>query len=166
VKYPLDRICVKSGILCPRCQKLVDSGIVNEYEIPVMKHLIELEETKYKELRQGQYHKAYKSNDIMVIVVEGIGNSKVLDKASKELSHSLGLRVKIVEKTSDLRRLIEQIISPATLLGVNTLWLPDGSELMVVRVSKRDQRIIGAKQHDYEKIIKQIVGRQVRIRYE
>lgn len=165
MKYPLDKVCIKSGILCPRCQRLIDSGKVDKHEIPVMKTLIELEE-KYKELRQGSYVKAYKSNNLMIVLVQGITDQKVLERVSKEVGQKIGSRVKIIEKTGDLRRLIEQVIYPATLLGVNTLWLPDGTEQVVVRISRRDFRIISNYEKDYEKILGEITKKPVRIRYE
>jgi len=166
LKYPLDRICVKSGILCPRCQRLVDQGIVDEFEKDIIRELIDLEEKGFRSLRKGVYKKAYRSGDLVVVVVEGVNDFKALDRASRELSNRLGYRVKIVEKTGDQRRLIEQIIYPATLLGVNTLWLPDGSEQTVIRVLRKDQRIIGSRKSSYEEIISKIMGREARIRYE
>ncbi len=166
MKYPLDRICVKSGILCPRCQRLVDTGVVGEYEVPIMRELIFLEEKGFKELRKGNYIKAYKSGDLVVILVEGIGDQKALERASKELANKLGSRVRIVERSGDVRRLVEQVIYPATLMGVNTLWLPDGTEQVVVRVFRRDQRIIGNKKNEYEQILSEILKKPVRIRYE
>ncbi|RLG84008.1 MAG: transcription elongation factor [Thermoprotei archaeon] len=166
MKYPLDRICIKSGILCPRCQRLVDSGIVDRYEIPIMKELIDLEERVFKELRKGNYKKAYQSGDLIVIVVEGISDPKALDRAGKELSHRLNAKVKIVERTGDTRRLVEQVVYPATLLGVNSLWLPDGSEQIIIRIYRRDQRFISGKKRHYEDILGQILGKPVRIRLE
>ncbi len=166
MKYPLDRICVKSGILCPRCQRLVDSGVVSRYEIPIMKELIDLEEKAFKELRRGSYKKAYQSGDLIIIVVEGINDPKALDRAGRELSHRLNAKVKIVEHTGDTRRFVEQVIYPATLLGVNSLWLPDGSEQVIIRVYRRDQRIIGGRRKNYEEILTQILGKPVRIRLE
>ncbi len=166
MKYPLDRICVKSGILCPRCQRLVEQGVVEEHEIDIIRELIDLEEKGFKGLRRGVYRKAYRSGDLVVVVVEGVGDLKVLDRAGKELSNRLNARVKIVEKTGDQRRLVEQVIYPATLLGVNTLWLPNGTEQMVIRVLRRDQRVIGSRKHYYEEVLAKIMGRETRIRYE
>ncbi len=166
MKYPLDRICIKSGILCPRCQRLVDRGVVNKYEIPIMKELIDLEERVFKELRKGKYKKAYQSGDLIIIVVEGINDPKALDRAGKELTRRLNAKVKIVEHTGDIRRLVEQVVYPATLLGVNSLWLPDGSEQIIIRIYRRDQRFISGKKRHYEDILGQILGKPVRIRLE
>lgn len=166
MKYPLDRICIKSGILCPRCQRLVSTGVVDSYEIPIMKELIDLEERVLKELRKGVYKKAYQSGDLIIIVVEGINDPKTLDKAGKELTRRLNARVKVVERTGDMRRLVEQIVYPATLLGVNSLWLPDGSEQIIIRIYRRDQKFISGKKKQYEYILEQILGKPVRIRLE
>jgi len=131
-----------------------------------MKELIDLEERVFKELRKGEYKKAYQSGDLIIIVVEGINDPKALDRAGKELTHRLNAKVKIVEYTGDIRRLVEQVVYPATLLGVNSLWLPDGSEQIIVRIYRRDQKFISGKKRHYEDILGQILGKPVRIRLE
>ncbi len=165
MRYPLDKICVKSGVLCPRCQRLVDTGVVSRDEIPVMKELMELEE-EIRGLKEGIYEKAYMHDNLIVIIVRGLRDRSARERVNRELSSRLKKRVRLVEKTGDVRDLIEQVIAPATLLGVNTLWLPNGTEQIIVRLPKREQRFIGNKLEAYEKILEQILGKPVRIRFE
>ncbi|MCY0868878.1 MAG: hypothetical protein OWQ48_06620 [Desulfurococcus sp.] len=68
MKYPLDRICVKSGVLCPSCQRKVEEGVVREDEIPVMRVLMDLEE-KLKFLRKGSYSKTYRLRDRLIVMI-------------------------------------------------------------------------------------------------
>lgn len=165
MKYPLDKICVKSGILCPSCQRKVDSGLVGRYEIPIMKAMMELEE-RIKELRKGEYVKAYEVSNMVIILVRDSFEPIEIEKIVKELSMKLRRKVKIVNYKSDRRVLVEQIIAPATLLGLNTLWLPDGSEQVIVRIPRNDQRFIGGRRKALEELLAQLLGKQVRIRYE
>ncbi len=165
MKYPLDKICVKSGILCPTCQRKVDTGIVGEYEIPIMKALMELED-EMKELRKGEYVKAYDLGDTVIVVVKGIDDPMEREKISKRLSSKLRKKAKIVNYTPDKKQLVEQIISPATLLGLNTLWLPDGSEQVIIRIPRREQRFIRNKQKKLEELLEKILGKPVKFRFE
>ncbi len=166
MRYPLDRICVRSGILCPICQRKVDTGIVKEYEIPIMKSLMEIEE-QIKELRdQGEYVRSYKYDSFIVILIRGIDDMEILERLSKKLSSKLRARVRVVNYSSEKKRIVEQLIYPASLLGINTLWLPDGSEQTVIRISRQDQRFLAGKRKYLEEILSELLGRPVRIRFE
>ncbi len=165
MKYPLDKICVKSGILCPTCQRKVDTGIVDKNEIPIMKAFMELED-KLKELRRGEYIKSYDLNGLVIVLVRDHWEKEEIEKISKELSNVLRRRTKVIIYTSDKKYLVEQILYPATLLGMNTLWLPDGTEQIIVRVSRRDQRIIGGRKRLLEKLLADLLEKNVRIRFE
>lgn len=166
VKIPLDHVCVKSGVLCPRCQFLVDSGQVQSFEVEVMRSLIELEESGTKYLKDAVYHKSYRDNDLLVIVMEF--KSKVspyeLAKLAKALSSKLGLRVKVINKSSDVKQIVATLLYPARILGINTVWLPDGSTHYVIRIPRSDQKILQNNREIYERILSQIIGQEVEIR--
>ena len=165
VKIPLDYICVKTGVLCPRCQSLVNSGKVDKREIDVMKALIELEETKeFRFLKNIRYYKTLWVND-MIIVVIGDSNRRPaeLKKLAKALSEKLGSRVQVIEKTKDLKRLASELTSPARVLGVNMVWLPDGTTQYVVRVSRFDARTLPARPEVLEEALSKILGGPARI---
>ncbi len=173
VQIPLDYICVKSGVLCPRCQSLVDSGAVADYEVDVMRALIELEEKENVSiLRKATYHKTYRVGDMYVVVMDlGIGTSvplftrhaRVLEQ---KLQEKLGVRVKVIPKANDVRGLAAFLLYPARVLGVNTLWLPDGSIEYVIRISRRDQRFIAGRKEEFERILTELLGKRTRIRIE
>jgi len=172
VQIPLDYVCVKSGVLCPRCQGLIESGVVDEREVEIMKALIELEEKEGLQiLKKATYHKAYFVDDEMVIIVMdlGVGSSvPVFTRYAREieqrLRERLGRRVKIIPKASDVRGLATHLLYPARVLGVNTLWLPDGSIEYVVRVTRRDERRLGRAKEVYERILSEMLGKRTHIR--
>lgn len=166
VKIPLDHVCVKSGVLCPRCQLLVDSGRVQSFEVDVMRTLIELEESGLRNLKDAIYHKSYKEGGLLVIVMEF--KTKIstheLVRLAKNLSNKLGLKVKIVNKSSDVRQIAASLLYPARILGINTVWLPDGSTHYVIRIPRSDSKILQNNREIYEKILSQIIGQEVEIR--
>lgn len=168
MKIPLDYLCVKSGLLCNRCQSLVDSGEVDSFEIKVMEVLLELEETQFKELKDSTYYKSIKVDNLLILLV-GSGPSMTIQKwikVAKALQDKLGMKARIIEKTNSIKSSAIQLLSPARVLGVNTVWLPDGSVQYVIRVSKNEKRLLPADALSLESILSKIHATRVRIRVE
>lgn len=152
MKIPLDYLCVRSGLLCNRCQNLVDSGQVDQFEIKVMEALLELEEGQFKELKDATYYKAIRSGNLVILLVESpqaMDSSKWI-KIARALQDKLKLKVRIIEKSTSIKNSAVQLLSPARVLGVNTVWLPDGSVQYVIRVAKNERRLLPANASDLE----------------
>ena len=164
MKYPLDRVCVKSGIFCPSCQRKLDTGVVDWSEVDVIRALMELEE-KSVELRRGEYVKAFIMDNTVILILKNGWDRGELNKIARELSNKLGKKVKVALLTGDQRILVEQLLSPARVLGVNVVWLPDGSEQISIRVSSRDRRRVG-NVSAWEKIFTSILGKPTRIVFD
>ncbi|MFP3259999.1 MAG: transcription elongation factor NusA [Sulfolobus sp.] len=168
MKIPLDYICVKSGLLCNRCQSLIDKGEVENFEVEVMKILLELEETQFKELKDSVYHKALKVDNLLILIVTS-GPSMTYQKwvkIAKILQERLGMKVRILEKSNSIKSTAVQLLTPARVLGVNTVWLPDGTVQYVVRVSKYEKKFLPADEASLETVLSKIHSTPVRIRVE
>jgi transcription antitermination factor NusA-like protein len=165
LKYPLDRICIKSGVYCPHCQQKIEGGIVDRSELDVLRTLVTLED-KLKFLKKGEYVRSVQlSNDIYVFVKDGFEPAE-LSTLEHELSRELGKRVRVIEYVPDSRRLIEQIFYPAQIAGINRVWLPDGSEILNIRISRRDRKWIEPNKDQYERLIEKIIGIKTRITFD
>ena len=165
LKYPLDKICVKSGVFCQSCQRKIESEAMTEEDIEVMRALINLEE-KLKFLKKGEYMRSMNLGDELVVLIRNGFEVAELTTLERELSNIVGKKVKVVEYTNDLKRLIEQIIAPASLLGVNKIWLPTGEEVISVRISRRDRRYLAKVKEQYEALIEKISGTKAKIVFE
>jgi len=167
LRIPLDQLCVKSGVLCPRCESLVRSGAVTELDVEVMRVLLKAESAPdFRFLRDSEYVRSVKLSNIMVVQLDAPNtDSKSLLKLAKYLESELGSRVRIVNsKSASTKELVRSIIQPARVLGVNTLWLPDGTMEYVVRIPKSDLRYLPAPQEEVENLLSAMVGTNVRIR--
>jgi len=161
LKYPLDRVCVKSGLFCPSCQRKLDTGEVKPYEVDVIKTLMELED-RIVELRKGEYVKSYIVGDTVIIVLKGEWGRSEIEKLNRELSSKFGKRVRIVTLTGDQRSLIEQVLPNVSVLNVNIAWLPDGSEQILVRIPSRDLRRLGSVKQ-WEEVLTDLLHKPTRI---
>lgn len=171
MKIPLDQICVKSGVLCPRCQGLVDSRAVEPYEIEVMRALLDLENNPdFKFLKDLVYYKAVKSGNFLVLLLQFPDFSttpRLISKLDKQLTEMLGIKVRVIDRSSNnIKSVALQLIMPARVSGINTLWLPDGSTQYIVRIPRSDSRYLPASKEVIEEVLSSLVGNSVRIRTE
>ncbi len=163
MKIPLDTICVKTGILCPSCQRKVSSGIVKEYEVDVMRKLLELED-KLKELKQAEYVKSYDLGDLLVIVLKLPNWDKDMIRRLRQiLSRELNRKVRVVVKGADPREMAAQLLIPLDVKGINIVWLPDGTQKYVIRVDKRGKRWPAPKE-GLESVLSELLDAPVEIR--
>jgi transcription antitermination factor NusA-like protein len=165
LKYPLDKICIKSGIYCSHCQYKIESKVVEKEELEILRALVELEE-RLKFLKKGEYVKSIHIDDEVFVFIRDSFETSELSILEHELSKEIHKRVKVIEYIPDLRRLVEQIMYPATVMGINRVWIPDGTEILNIRVSRRDRKhFIHAREH-YEALIEKVSGIKTRIIFE
>jgi len=161
LKYPLDRICVKSNTFCASCKRKIESGIVEDVDVDVIRALIELED-KMSELREGEYVKSYRVDNNVIVLLRNNWDRTQLAKIAKALGSKLGVNVKVIPYTRDHRVLIENILSPVRVLSVNISWTPDGAEQLNVMIHIRDKGKISDVKN-WESILSKIMQRNVRL---
>jgi transcription antitermination factor NusA-like protein len=149
---PLCSFCIKSGILCQKCQKKVESGQIGETDIRIAKLLMKLEE-KYSSLQKIQFYNAFEAFRE--------NNGSIL----REIAQNTGKRVRIMEKHGDERKFLEDLFAPAVITTINKIWLPDGTTETRVIMASRPRRL-PMKSRVLKKMAKQIRGITLRIAYE
>lgn len=132
-----------------------------------MKELLELEDSGLRELKDAHYVKSVIYKDMLVLVVKIPRNSDaLLKKLSKELSESLKVKVKVIEHMNDIRKVVAQLLSPVRVLGVNMVWLPDGTQIYSVRVLRSDERLFPMDKNSLEELLHLITGEYFTIKLE
>lgn len=170
MKLPLDHVCVRTGILCPRCERKVSSGEVEPFEVEVMRAITNLEQDQELKAYMGDlaYVKAYRLGDTVVILVERRSEvpQEIYQKISRSLGELLNASVRILWSSKDLKSIASQLLFPARILGVNIVWLPDGSSFYVLRIPRKDLKGLSLPLKAAEQILSKIAGSDVQIRGE
>ena len=129
MKMGLCSFCLKSGILCQKCLAKVKSGEVSELDLKIARLLLSLEE-KYPALQNVYFHKAVDADGTLALVV-GPGDVPRLlgygGKIIRALGEETGKSVRVLEHGVDDRKFLEDLFAPASIMAINTIWLPDGS---------------------------------------
>lgn len=165
----MDEFCVKSGVLCAKCEEKLRKGQVTELDLRVLKALIELERD-YPILKKIFFHKAVEAGNTMAILLERRDMARVLThggKIIKALAEKIGKRrIKILSYGGSEREFLEELLSPFSILTVNTVWLPDGSTETKVILPGRRPRRIPVNFEEVKKLAKEVKGMTLRIEFE
>ncbi|ABL87856.1 conserved hypothetical protein [Pyrobaculum islandicum DSM 4184] len=162
VKIPFCEFCVKTRVLCQKCQSLIDSGRYQWLDVEVSDALLKVE--KKINLTDVEYVKSYEVDDMVIILMR---NTKRIPRSAfiqleKELTSLLRRSVKVVEY-GGINEVIAQLVSPAKLLTISTSWLPDGTTETVVKIPSREVRRLPIKPERLQAIISRISGTNVKV---
>jgi len=168
VKTILDAFCVKSGILCRRCEEKLEKGQVTELDLKVIQKMVELEKEN-PVLEDVTYHRAVEADDMMAILVDKRDLPRLLGGGAKivrDLGETFGKRIKLISYGGDAREFLEDLFSPLSILTINTVWIPDGSTETKVILTGREPRRMPVDLGNVRKIAQDLKGMTLRIEFE
>jgi transcription antitermination factor NusA-like protein len=142
VKTALCNFCLKSGILCSKCQGKLKSGEVSEVDLKIARLLLSLED-KHPSLEEVYFHKAIEANGVLAVLVKRGDMPRLLGyrgKITKALSEMTKKTIRVLEHGVDERKFLEDLFAPLSILTINTIWLPDGTTETRAIIRKRGRR--------------------------
>jgi len=134
--------CLKSGILCPKCQSKLSKGEVSKTDLEIGRLLNTLEST-YPPLQEVNFHKAVETDSILALIVGKGDVARLLSyggKILKAVGEKTGKSVRILEYGVDERKFLEDLFAPMSIITINTIWLPDGSQETRVILRRRGRK--------------------------
>jgi len=159
---PICDICAKTGVLCGACETKLEKGEITSLDV-------ELSGILYK-LGEGEigFEKAIDTGDNIIIITEKEAVGKVIGKSGnniKKLSKQLCKKVQVIG-TGKLGELIDDFMAPTRVLGVNTVFKPDGSTVQKVRISKMEKDKLNIEVETMQNLIRSLTGDNVEIIFE
>jgi len=168
VKTILDAFCVKSGILCRRCEEKLEKGQITELDLKVIQRMVELEK-EHPVLQDVTYHRSVEADGMMAVLVDRRDVPKLLGggaKIVKDLGETFGKRVKLISYGGDDREFLEDLFSPLSILTINTIWIPDGSTETKVILTGRQPRKMPIDLDTVKMVAHELKGMTLRIEFE
>ena len=165
MKTPVCDICIKSGQLCEQCSKKVADGRITLLDFEVAQILARINERI--NISNAEFYKALDLGRVVLVLTRGevgllIGKD---GKVVSELSSALGRKVRIAEVRGDVKKSIADIIMPARLLGINSMY-HEGREIVKVRIAKSDLAHLPLDLPTLEKALCALMEREVKLSVE
>lgn len=142
MRTQLCNFCLKSGILCSKCQSKVKSGQISDSYLEIARLLLSLEK-KYPPLQNVYFHKAVEADGVFALIVERGDVARLLaygGKIIRAIGEKTGKKVRILEQGADDRKFLEDLFAPFPVITINTIWLPDGTTETRVILRQRGRR--------------------------
>jgi len=159
---------VKSGILCRRCEEKLEKGQITELDLKVIQRMVELEK-EHPILQEVTYHRSVEAEGMMAVLVDRRDLPRLLGggaKVVKDLGETFGKRVKLISYGGDDREFLEDLLSPLSILTINTIWIPDGSTETKVILTGHQPRKMPVDLDVVKSIARDLKGMTLRIEFE
>lgn len=166
MRLPVCNFDLESDMLCTSCQAKLDRGEITAFDIEFSKWLLE-KEKDHPNLSDFTLQRATRIEGSLILVVKKKSKDLLLAEESliNELSERFG-DLLIVEGPVKLRRVIRDFIAPANEVGVNSLYLPDGSKESIVMLRGEDRERIKHSTDELRTIVSAIMGESVLFEYQ
>ena len=165
MKIPICEICAKSTALCSGCEARMNEGKISEHDVKISRLLQKLAETHT--LDAANFYKAIELDRLVVVLTKGdvgvlIGRE---GKIVAEISNTVGKKVRIAEVSGDMRKTVSDVVVPARVLGINTVF-GDGKQKYRVRLARGDARQLPADIKTLENALGHLFEKEVAIVFE
>ncbi len=167
MKSTLCNFCLKSGILCMKCQTKLKSGKISETDLKIARLLLSLEE-KHPQLQNVYFHKAVETDGILAIIVGQGDIARLLSvggRIIREIGDLTGKQIRLLEHEVDDRKFLEALFVPYTIMTINTIWLPDGTTETRVILKRRGRRTPTLNTRALKEIAKDVRGITLRVEF-
>ncbi|TXT67134.1 MAG: Transcription elongation factor NusA-like protein [Promethearchaeota archaeon] len=164
---PACETCIKSGLLCLRCQEKLDEGEITPFELDLAKDFIEVEESgEFPTLSNISFYQAIDYQDVVILIVgkgDKIRFSQELINWIKDIYEIEQLI--LIEKTNNPRPIVEALISPARLISLNEIFLATGDIEYKAVLQKQDKNKILFTKQELEDLVLELSGQQIRVEF-
>jgi len=168
VQTQLCEFCLRSGMLCSKCQEKVRKGEVNDLYMKVAQYLLDVE-NKYPALQKARLDKTFETGGFLVLVVgRGDRNKFMTDggKLTRDVGDSFGRRVLVIEDGVNDRGFLEDLFSSQHIVTINIIWLPDGTtETRIVLQGRGARRLSKKRIKALTDIAKEVRKMDLRVEY-
>jgi len=126
--FPICSLCVESESLCEKCRKKLADGSITESDASISRVVKKVYE-KARATDGADIKKIIETNSFVLIACtepeKMIGNDMVVKQISKEM----GKPVKIIGDSADVRGVVQMLIEPTVLIGIDILYTESGEKL-------------------------------------
>jgi transcription antitermination factor NusA-like protein len=168
VKTALCSFCLKSGILCSKCQSKIKSGEVSQTDLEIARLLLSLETTN-PTLQDVSFQKTVETDDVLALIVGRGDMPRFLGqgrKIVKILEEKVGKSIRILEENTDDRKFLEDLFAPLSIMTINTIWIPDGTTETRVILRKRGRTPPPIKMDAVKEIAKKVRNITLRVEFD
>jgi len=133
---PICDICAKTGVLCSKCEIKLKEGKISKLDIELSKLIYSLGNGEIG------FERAIDAVNFIIILTKKENIGKIIGKGGdniRHLSNTLGKQIRVIG-TGNLDEIIYDFVAPARIIGINTVYKPEGVVVRRVKINKKDRK--------------------------
>ncbi len=164
MRTPVCQFDLKSGVLCPKCEAKLRENIISELDIKIMAALLD-EEKNFIFLQKSEYIKSIELDGVIYIFIKFKEDAiqTQLSLLETRIEAKIKRKVKLFKDSDNFNEFIGSIISPARLVSITKIWLPDGTEELGLLIDSKSKMTIPPE--TLSEIVKLLKGKTIRTRF-
>jgi hypothetical protein len=139
-KLPVCKTCI-DGSLCYSCQERFDGGYITQFDIDLANDLLDLENKEFPELKTASFYNAIDVGNIVFLVIGQGDTSKFSPELLLKIKDLYFINDIVMIEKGPLKEMIQELISPEILLGLNQIYLPTMETEHRVNISDPENNI-------------------------
>jgi len=176
MKTAICAFCAQTGMLCKDCQTKLNSGEITETDVTIAKIAVDFEKEFPNAAKVSILKVIERPNFVLLIVTPGSIRFLTGGRADFDVrvERALHKKVKLMEKSKNLRKVIDNLFAPALISGINTVFVPVRSpkpgqpsieEETIIILPEAEQPKLPATIEELVQLIKVITGEDVRVEF-
>ena len=163
MKAPICAVCISSECLCAGCNEKLECGEITRNDVDISKLLFRLK--KKFSLHDVDFQKSIDINGFILILTSGDVASLIgrHGRVVRLISEELGKWVRIIN-VSDPRTIVQDLVYPARVYGLNILHTPEGEEYKVI-VPKEDRSKLVMDDESLNKALDVLLNKKAEIEF-
>ena len=126
MQAPICEVCLKSNILCSACQEKLNSGKISQKDVDISRYLYDLSD-KMRSIKDIKILRIVDCGSLIIITGRGDA-AKLVGKGGvvvKKIAKDFKKSIRILEEAPSFKDFVEDLLSPAPISGINTLYKDD-----------------------------------------
>jgi transcription antitermination factor NusA-like protein len=153
MKTPLCESCLATNSFCAACQRKLESGEVTKTELAIARVL-----AQENLPAQAGFERALELKDAVLVFT--LSPAAVIGRKGntvKALAKALGKKIKVIDDAAEPHAKISEVLLPARVLGINTVFKSGGKEFHV-RVPRGEARLLPDSPAALNSLLAQFLG--------
>lgn len=160
-------MCLKSSILCLGCETKVKEGKISPLDVKISRILFDLAKND-RGINSINFKRAIEADDLIVILVGKGEISNVVGKGGRvvhRLEEALNSKIRVIEEGADIRKQVQDVLTPAKVLGINILYSGGGEEYRV-RIPRAHLKLLPVSIDTFQAFFRKLTNKNIKLVFE
>ncbi len=167
MRMPICDTCLKSNTLCEVCNEKLKKEEITNLDIELARTLYNI--NRNYNLGDITFKKSVESDGLIVMIVGKGDVGSVIGKGGKIvriLRRKFNKRIRVIGDTDDLKNLVDELIYPARISGIDIVYPVSGEIINRIRIDKISKDKMPAEISIIENVIRKITKKNIKTVFE